>query len=145
GRVRWNASSPRSPPRMHLRSPAPEGIRADIPSRPDRLRDARRSSRLLRTSSLSSTADRSPPHALALPRSSPPWRHLPMRKPPLRCPPTTAPPLPGSQAESPPRVSSNHSWHQSPEHAILILESILPPPCLQRFLTPHRSRVNSPD
>src|SRR5207247_2708480 len=68
----WNASSPRSPPRSHLRFPAPAGTRADIQWCPDHPPDARKSSLLLRTATRLSIADRSPPHALGPPRSPPP-------------------------------------------------------------------------
>src|SRR5713226_1661646 len=134
--------------RHRLRFPSPGGSRADILSRPDRPRDARKSSRPLRTARRASSADRSPPHAPAPPRSSSQWRHSPTPKSALLSPPTIAPPLPGSPAETLLRASLNHSWHP-PRTSICgpSVYSVSPFPSTfphtSRFLTLHCSRVNS--
>ncbi len=141
-RAPLNASFPRSPSRTHLQSPEPANTRADIQSPPGRLRDARKSSRLLRSATLLSSAGPQPLRALAPRRLSPPWHHSPWRNSLFHLLPTTAPPLPASPAELLPLASSNPSFRPPPESSIMTLEFILAPPFHQRFLISHNSRVS---
>src|SRR5712692_9413430 len=108
----------------------------------DRLRDARKSSRLLRSATLPSSADPQPLRAPAPRRLSPPWHHSQRRNSSFHPLPTTAPLLPASPAELPPLASSNPSFRPPPESSIMTLESIFAPLSHQRFLISHNSRVS---